>query len=273
VRAVKNRFGAVSELGVFEMTGTGLQPVANPSALFLAERQATSPGSAVVATVEGTRPVLVEVQALVSPTSFGTPRRMSLGIDPNRTNLLLAVLEKRVGLELLGDDVFVSVAGGLEVDEPAADLGVAAAVASSFRNRALPQHTVLFGEVGLGGEVRGARQSGLKRRWSGSPTDRPKPLASGPCEIDEAALDVGAEELHPHALADVEAVLAAHDPALDGRAEHPHPGPLRGGAGHDAVEALALARREQHRRGRLLDLPLDLGRVILLLRAVARELA
>jgi DNA repair protein RadA/Sms len=164
VRAVKNRFGAVSELGVFEMTGTGLHPVANPSALFLAERQQGSAGSAVVATVEGTRPVLVEVQALVSPTSFGTPRRMSLGIDPNRTNLLLAVLEKRVGLELLGDDVFVSVAGGLEIDEPAADLGVAAAVASSFRNRPLPAHTVLFGEVGLGGEVRGAGQAGLRVR-------------------------------------------------------------------------------------------------------------
>ena len=164
VRAVKNRFGAVSELGIFEMTGAGLQPVANPSALFLAERQAGASGSAVVATMEGTRPMLVEVQALVSPTSFGTPRRMSLGIDPNRTNLLLAVLEKRVGLELLGDDVFVSVAGGLEVDEPAADLGVAAAVASSFRNRPVPPHTVLFGEVGLGGEVRGAGQAGLRVR-------------------------------------------------------------------------------------------------------------
>ncbi len=164
VRAVKNRFGAVSEMGVFEMTGTGLQPVANPSALFLAERKEGSPGSAVVATMEGTRPMLVEVQALVSPTSFGTPRRMSLGIDPNRTNLLLAVLEKRVGLELLGDDVFVSVAGGLEVDEPAADLGVAAAVASAFRSRPLPAHTAIFGEVGLGGEVRGAGQAGLRLR-------------------------------------------------------------------------------------------------------------
>ena len=164
VRAVKNRFGAVSELGVFEMTGAGLTPVANPSALFLAERQAGAAGSAVVATMEGTRPLLVEVQALVSPTSFGTPRRMSLGIDPNRTNLLLAVLEKRVGLELLGDDVFVSVAGGLEIDEPAADLGVAAAVASSFRNRPLPPQTVLFGEVGLGGEVRSAGQAGLRVR-------------------------------------------------------------------------------------------------------------
>ncbi len=164
VRAVKNRFGAVSEMGVFEMTGGGLQPVANPSALFLAERKEGSPGSAVVATMEGSRPMMVEVQALVSPTSFGTPRRMSLGIDPNRTSLLLAVLEKRVGLELLGDDVFVSVAGGLEVDEPAADLGVAAAVASSFRNRPLPAHTALFGEVGLGGEVRGAGQAALRLR-------------------------------------------------------------------------------------------------------------
>jgi DNA repair protein RadA/Sms len=164
VRAVKNRFGAISEMGVFEMTGTGLQAVANPSALFLAERLEGSPGSAVVATIEGSRPMLVEVQALVSPTSFGTPRRMSLGIDPNRTSLLLAVLEKRVGLELLGDDVFVSVAGGLEVYEPAADLGVAAAVASSFRNRPLPAHTAVFGEVGLAGEVRGAGQAALRIR-------------------------------------------------------------------------------------------------------------
>jgi DNA repair protein RadA/Sms len=164
VRAVKNRFGAVSELGVFEMTEAGLKAIPNPSELFLAERQEGSPGSAVVATLEGSRPMLVEVQALVSPTSFGTPRRMSIGIDPNRTTLLLAVLEKRVGLALLGDDVFVSVVGGLEVTEPAADLGVAAAVASSFRNRPLPPRTVLFGEVGLGGEVRGAGQAALRIR-------------------------------------------------------------------------------------------------------------
>jgi DNA repair protein RadA/Sms len=164
VRAVKNRFGAVSELGVFEMTGAGLQPVPNPSALFLAERLPGSPGSAVVATLEGSRPLLVEVQALVSPSSFGTPRRMSLGLDPNRTSLLLAVLEKRIGLELLGDDVFVSVAGGLEVHEPAVDLGIAAAVASSFRNRPLPSDTVVFGEVGLAGEVRGAGQAALRIR-------------------------------------------------------------------------------------------------------------
>jgi DNA repair protein RadA/Sms len=164
VRAVKNRFGAVSEMGVFEMTGGGLQPVANPSALFLSERQEGAAGSAVVATLEGSRPMLCEVQALVSPTSFGTPRRMSVGIDPNRTSLLLAVLEKRVGLALLGDDVFVSVAGGLEVPEPAADLGVAAAVASSFRNRPLPPRTAVFGEVGLAGEVRGVGQAALRLR-------------------------------------------------------------------------------------------------------------
>ena len=164
VRAVKNRFGAVSEMGVFEMTGTGLTAVPNPSALFLSERVEGSPGSAVVATLEGSRPMLVEVQALVSPTAFGTPRRMSIGLDANRTTLLLAVLEKRVGLELLGDDVFVSVAGGLEVAEPAVDLAVAAAVASSFRNRPVPARTVLIGEVGLAGEVRGVGQVGLRIR-------------------------------------------------------------------------------------------------------------
>jgi len=164
VRAVKNRFGAVSELGVFEMTESGLKGIANPSELFLAERQEGSPGSAVVPTIEGSRPMLVEVQALVSATTFGTPRRMSIGIDPNRTSLLLAVLEKRVGLALLGDDVFVSVVGGLEISEPAADLAVAAAIASSFRNRPLPRGTVLFGEVGLGGEVRGVGQAALRIR-------------------------------------------------------------------------------------------------------------
>jgi DNA repair protein RadA/Sms len=164
VRAVKNRFGAISELGVFEMTGGGLKPIANPSALFLSERVEGSPGSAVAATIEGSRPLLVEVQALVSPTSFGTPRRMTLGVDANRVTLLMAVLEKRVGLALLGDDVFVNVAGGLDVSEPATDLAVAAAVASSFRNRPLPPATVIFGEVGLAGEVRGTTQAALRVR-------------------------------------------------------------------------------------------------------------
>jgi len=197
VRAVKNRFGAVSEMGVFEMTGAGLKPVANPSALFLAERIAGSPGSAVVATMEGSRPMLVEVQALVSPTSFGTPRRMSLGIDPNRTNLLLAVLEKRVGLELLGDDVFVSVAGGLEVDEPAADLGVAAAIASSFRNRPVPSDTVLFGEVGLAGEVRGAGQASLRVREAAQMgfTRCILPARNVPADVDAGIRLVGVDSL------------------------------------------------------------------------------
>jgi DNA repair protein RadA/Sms len=164
VRAVKNRFGAVSEMGVFEMTGEGLRPVPNPSAFFLGERPAGAPGSAVVATLEGLRPMLIEIQALVSATSFGTPRRMAIGIDSNRLSLLVAVLEKRVGLELLSDDVFVSVVGGIEVPEPATDLGVAAALASSFRNRPLPGKTALFGEVGLAGEVRSAGQAALRIR-------------------------------------------------------------------------------------------------------------
>jgi DNA repair protein RadA/Sms len=164
VRAVKNRFGAISEMGVFEMTGEGLKAVPNPSAFFLGERPEGQPGSAVVATLEGLRPMLIEIQALVSATSFGTPRRMAIGIDANRMNLLLAVLEKRVGLELLSDDVFVSIVGGIEVPEPAADLGVAAAVASSFRNRPLPSRTAVFGEVGLSGEVRSAGQAQLRIR-------------------------------------------------------------------------------------------------------------
>jgi DNA repair protein RadA/Sms len=166
VRAVKNRFGAVSELGVFEMTGTGLRAVPNPSQIFLAERPAGAPGSAVMCTIEGTRPMLVEVQALVSTSSYGNARRMASGVDQNRLSLLLAVLEKRAGLNLMGEDVFVNVAGGITVDEPAADLGILAAVASSVRNRAVKQGTVVFGEVGLAGEVRGVSQAALRVRES-----------------------------------------------------------------------------------------------------------
>ena len=125
VRAVKNRFGAVSELGVFEMTSTGLRPVPNPSKMFLAERPMNAPGSAVLCSIEGSRPILVEVQALVSTSSYGNARRMASGIDQQRLSLLLAVLEKRAGLNLLGDDVFVNIAGGMTVDEPASDLGIA----------------------------------------------------------------------------------------------------------------------------------------------------
>jgi DNA repair protein RadA/Sms len=164
VRAVKNRFGAVSELGVFEMTGTGLRPVANPSKLFLSERASGTPGSAVLCCVEGSRPILVEVQALVSTSTYGNARRMAIGLDQNRVSLLLAVLDKRAGLNLAGDDVYVNIAGGMTVEEPAADLSVVAAIASSVRNRSLPPATAVFGEVGLSGEVRGIPQAALRIR-------------------------------------------------------------------------------------------------------------
>jgi len=164
VRAIKNRFGAVSELGVFEMTVTGLKPVANPSRLFLSERASGTPGSAVLCCLEGSRPFLVEVQALVSTSTYGNARRMAIGIDQNRLSLLLAVLEKRAGLSLAGDDVYVNIAGGMSIEEPAADLSVVAAVASSVRNRGLSPSTAVFGEVGLSGEIRGIPQAPLRIR-------------------------------------------------------------------------------------------------------------
>jgi DNA repair protein RadA/Sms len=167
VRAVKNRFGAVSELGVFEMTGNGLRAVPNPSQLFLAERPANAPGSVVLCCVDGSRPMLVEVQALVSTSSYGNARRMASGLDQGRLSLLLAVLEKRAGLNLIAEDVFVNIAGGIAVDEPAADLGVLTAVASSVRNRPVQERTAVFGEVGLAGEVRGVSQSALRVREAG----------------------------------------------------------------------------------------------------------
>jgi DNA repair protein RadA/Sms len=164
VRAVKNRFGAVSELAVFEMTGGGLRPVPNPSQLFLAERPADAPGSAVLCCIEGSRPILVEVQALVSTSTYGTARRTANGIDQNRLSLLLAVLEKRAGLHLSGEDVFVNIAGGMSVEEPAADLAIVAAISSSVRNRPVRAGTAVFGEIGLAGEVRGATQAALRVR-------------------------------------------------------------------------------------------------------------
>ena len=164
IRAVKNRFGAVSELGVFEMTGSGLQAVPNPSALFLAERQLGAPGSAVLCCMEGSRPILVEMQALVSSSVYGSARRMTNGVDQQRLALLLAVLEKRAGLNLAGEDVFVNVAGGFTVDERAADLGIVAAVVSSVRNRPVRAGTAVFGEVGLAGEVRATGQALLRVR-------------------------------------------------------------------------------------------------------------
>ena len=164
VRAVKNRYGAANEVGVFEMTGRGLMPVANPSQMFLQERPQNVAGSIVTACIEGTRPLLVEIQALVSGNKYGTGRRMTQGLDQNRVALLIAMLEKRSGMQLTGDDVFVNIAGGLEVDEPAADLGVVTAIASSFKNTTIDPHTAVFGEVGLTGEVRGAMQASVRAR-------------------------------------------------------------------------------------------------------------
>ena len=164
IRATKNRFGAANEIGVFEMTNAGLVAVGNPSELFLQERPENATGSVVTVCMEGTRPMLVEMQALVSGTKFGTGRRMAQGFDHNRTSLLIAVLEKRLGFQLAGDDVFINVAGGIEVDEPAADLGIVAAIASSFRNLQVPPETAVFGEVGLTGEVRGVLQAQTRAR-------------------------------------------------------------------------------------------------------------
>ena len=154
LRVIKNRFGATNEIGVFEMTGAGLQEVANPSSLFLSERPQGASGSAVVASLEGTRPVLLEVQALVSHSGLANPRRTAIGFDHNRLSLLVAVLEKVVGVQLFDQDIFLNIAGGLKVSEPALDLGTSIAIFSSFRNRAIDPHSIMIGEVGLTGEVR-----------------------------------------------------------------------------------------------------------------------
>jgi DNA repair protein RadA/Sms len=164
LRAVKNRFGSTNEIGVFEMKDSGLAPVTNPSELFLSERPVGVAGSVVIAAIEGTRPILVELQALVTPSAFGTPRRTTLGIDSNRLALLVAVLEKKVGLHLTGQDIFLNVAGGFSIDEPAADLGAVAAVASSFLDRPIEPGTLLIGEVGLAGEVRAIHQAEARVR-------------------------------------------------------------------------------------------------------------
>lgn len=154
LRAVKNRFGSTNEMGIFEMKEEGLREVLNPSEIFLEERSQGASGSIVVASMEGTRPVLVEIQALIAPTSFGNPRRMATGIDANRVSLIMAVLEKRVGFLLGAYDAYLKVAGGIKLDEPAIDLGIAVSIASSFRDQPSNPTDVVFGEVGLTGEVR-----------------------------------------------------------------------------------------------------------------------
>ncbi|HBG19327.1 MAG TPA: DNA repair protein RadA [Desulfobulbaceae bacterium] len=154
LRTVKNRFGSTNEIGVFEMKEEGLVQVSNPSEIFLAERPLNEPGSVVLPSVEGTRPILVEVQALVSPTNLGTARRTAIGADPQRLSLLCAVLEKKGGLDMYGHDIFLNIAGGMRIDEPALDVGVVCALASSLREKPIPSTTVVCGELGLAGEVR-----------------------------------------------------------------------------------------------------------------------
>lgn len=159
VRAVKNRFGSTNEIGVFEMTDKGLRDVPNPSLMLLSGRPVDAPGSAIVCSVEGTRPILAEIQALVSKSSFAMPRRMASGVDFNRVSLIMTVLEKRMGLNLGNQDAYVNVTGGIRLDESATDLAVACAIASSFTNRPLPSDMAFFGEVGLTGEVRTVTQA------------------------------------------------------------------------------------------------------------------
>lgn len=159
IRAVKNRFGATNEIGVFEMCKEGLRQVLNPSEYMLSGRPQGEPGSVVACLMEGTRPVLVEIQALVCHTNFGMPRRTAVGADYNRMNLLMAVLEKKIGMQLSSCDAYLNIAGGLKVNEPALDLGMLLAVISSFRNIPVPEKTIVFGEVGLTGEVRAVSQA------------------------------------------------------------------------------------------------------------------
>ncbi len=167
LRTVKNRFGSTNEIGVFEMKESGLAEVDNPSALFLAERPVNVPGSVVMPSVEGTRPILVEVQALVSPSSLGTARRTAIGADPQRLALLTAVLEKKIGVTLFDHDIFLNIAGGIRIDEPALDLSVIVALLSSLYEKVVDPTTVVCGEVGLAGEIRGVGQMEMRLREAG----------------------------------------------------------------------------------------------------------
>lgn len=162
LRAVKNRFGSTDEIGIFEMTGDGLKGVDNPSNLFMTDRKNDISGSAVFCGVEGTRPILVEMQALVCYSSFNMPRRMAVGVDYNRMIMLMAVLEKNIGLQVQSQDAYLNVVGGIQINEPASDLAIAIAIASSFRNTPIPADMAIFGEIGLGGEVRGVTHGEMR---------------------------------------------------------------------------------------------------------------
>ena len=162
LRVVKNRFGSTDEIGIFEMRKNGLQQIENPTEIFISRDRKTSTGSTVIPCLEGTRVLLVEIQALVTRANFGIPERKVSGVDYNRVSMILAVLEKRIGLKLGGQDIFVNIVGGVRVDEPAADLGIAVTIASSFKEKVVPTDTLVIGEIGLGGEVRSVNQIELR---------------------------------------------------------------------------------------------------------------
>ena len=229
LRAVKNRFGPTDEIGVFEMTGAGLREVTNPSELFLSERDLGSPGTAVFAGIEGTRPLLVEMQALVAPTSLGTPRRAVVGWDQNRLSMVLAVLEAHCAVRLGGHDVYLNVAGGLRIQEPAADLAAAAALVSSLANAPLPPDAVYFGEVSLSGAVRPVAQTPVRLKEAAKLGFTRAILPQGGTEASsEAGLTLEAVTSLSSLVADI---AARGRGARSGTVERtpPYPPPLRGG--------------------------------------------
>jgi DNA repair protein RadA/Sms len=192
VRTIKNRFGPANELGIFEMAGSGLRPVEKPSGLFLSQSETMKPGSAVMSCVEGSRPLLVEIQALVSRTHFGAPRRLATGVDPQRLALLSAVLEKRLGVNLWDQDIYLNVVGGLEVSEPAADLAIVAAILSSLFNKPVIASTVVFGEIGLGGEIRPTMftELRLKEALMLGFTRAVTPLLTSPVDLRKNSMEI-----------------------------------------------------------------------------------
>ncbi|MBV9428309.1 MAG: DNA repair protein RadA [Bradyrhizobiaceae bacterium] len=231
LRAVKNRFGPTDEIGVFEMTGAGLREVTNPSELFLSERDLGSPGTAVFAGIEGTRPLLVEMQALVAPTSLGTPRRAVVGWDQNRLSMVLAVLEAHCAVRLGGHDVYLNVAGGLRIQEPAADLAAAAALVSSLANAPLPPDAVYFGEISLSGAIRPVAQTSARLKEAAKLGFARAILPQGGSEASaEAGLTLEAVTSLASLVGDIAArgrVRASSPPPRS--AEGHHPPSLRGG--------------------------------------------
>ncbi len=203
LRAVKNRYGSTNEIGVFEMKETGLEEVGNPSRIFLEERPEGVSGSIVIPCIEGTRPLLVEIQALVGPSPLGMPRRTAIGVDHNRISLLVAVLGKRMGIEMGDQDIFVNVVGGLRVDEPAADLGIVSAMISSFLDKAVDMNMVVFGEVGLAGEIRGVNQPELRIKEA-------KKLGYSRCLLSKSNLE-GCKPLTDMELVGIESVRELMD--------------------------------------------------------------